>query len=146
MNNLQVFNNPEFGEVRTIKRDGEPWFVLKDICELFGERNYRRVSARLDEDEKGVSQIATPGGTQNMTIVNKSGLYSALFQMQPEKARGVSEEYIEGRKKQLKSFKRWITSEVIPSIRKHGAYITPDTLEQMIADPDTCLLYTSRCV
>ena len=54
MNNLQVFNNPEFGEVRTIERDGEPWFVLKDICELFGERNYRRVSARLDEDEKGV--------------------------------------------------------------------------------------------
>lgn len=139
MNNLQVFNNPEFGEVRTIKRDGEPWFVLKDICELFGERNYRRVSARLDEDEKGVSQIATPGGTQNMTIVNESGLYSALFQMQPEKARGVSEEYIEGRKKQLKSFKRWITSEVIPSIRKHGAYITPDTLEQMIADPDTTI-------
>lgn len=139
MNNLQVFNNPEFGEVRTIERDGEPWFVLKDICELFGERNYRRVSARLDEDEKGVSQIATPGGTQNMTIVNESGLYSALFQMQPEKARGVSEEYIEGRKKQLKSFKRWITSEVIPSIRKHGAYITPDTLEQMIADPDTTI-------
>ena len=93
MNDLQVFENPDFGQVRTVTKDGEPWFVLKDVCTSFGETNYRRVSARLDEDEKGVSQIGTPGGNQSMTIVNESGLYAALFAMQPEKARGVTEEY-----------------------------------------------------
>ena len=122
MNTLQVFENPEFGSIRTVEIGGEPWFVLKDICEAFGEKNYRRVSSRLDDDEKGVSQISTPGGNQSMTIVNEAGLYSALFYMQPEKARNVSDKYIEGRKKQLKKFKRWVTAEVLPSIRKTGGY------------------------
>lgn len=123
MNELQIFENSQFGTIRAIEKDGEPWFVLKDVCETFGETNYRRVAARLDDDEKGVSQITTPGGNQNMTIVNEPGLYSALFAMQPEKARGVSDEYIETRIKQLKAFKRWITHEVIPSIRRNGGYI-----------------------
>lgn len=82
---IQIFKNDQFGQIRTLTKDGEPWFVLKDVCESFGETNYRRVSARLDDDEKGVSQIATPGGEQNMTIINESGLYSALFAMQPRK-------------------------------------------------------------
>lgn len=122
MNELQLFENPEFGQIRAIEKDGEPWFVLKDVCEVFGETNYRRVSSRLDDDEKGVSQISTPGGPQNMTVVNEYGLYSSLFAMQPEKARGVSDEYIETRTMQLKSFKRWITHDVLPSIRKTGSY------------------------
>lgn len=135
MNELQVFENPDFGQVRTVTKDGEPWFVLKDVCTSFGETNYRRVSARLDEDEKGVSQIDTPGGNQSMTIVNESGLYAALFAMQPEKARGVTEGYVEKRQQQLKSFKRWITHEVIPSIRKTGSYSIqePETPAQLRA-------------
>lgn len=123
MSNIQIFNNPEFGEIRTIEQNGEPWFVLKDVCEAFGEQNYRRVSARLDEEEKGVSQIATPGGMQNMTVVSEAGLYSTLFAMQPEKARGVDESYIAKRQEQLKRFRKWVTSEVLPSIRKNGGYI-----------------------
>lgn len=68
MNGMQVFSNLEFGSICTIKVDGEPWFVLKDVREAFGETNYRRVAIRLEDDEKGVSQITTPGGKQNMTI------------------------------------------------------------------------------
>lgn len=123
MSNIQIFNNPEFGEIRTININNEPWFVLKDLCAAFGDQNYRRVASRLEDDEKGVSQIATPGGNQSMTIVNESGLYSTLFAMQPEKARGVTDEYIKQRQEQLHKFKRWVTSEVLPSIRKHGGYI-----------------------
>lgn len=125
MNEMQVFNNPEFGDIRTVTVNEEPWFVLKDVCEAFGETNYRRVASRLEDDEKGVSQISTPGGKQNMTIVNESGLYSALFAMQPEKARGVCDEYIAKRQAQLRQFKRWVTSEVLPSIRKTGGYALP---------------------
>ena len=135
MNNLQIFNY-NGNEVRTIQKDGEPWWVLKDVCEIFGETNYRRVSGRLDEDEKGVSQINTPGGLQSMTVINEAGLYTTLFAMQPEKARGVTEEYVQQRQEQLKSFRKWVTSEVLPSIRKHGAYMTPETLEQAILNPD----------
>lgn len=135
MNELQIFENPEFGKIRAIEQNGEPWFVLKDVCEAFGETNYRRVAARLDDDEKGVSQISTPGGNQNMTIVNEPGLYSALFTMQPEKARGVSDEYIENRIKQLKTFKRWITHEVLPSIRKTGTYnALPDSQKSALTE------------
>lgn len=139
MSDIQIFNNPEFGEIRTIDQNGEPWFVLKDVCEVFGEQNYRRVSARLDEEEKGVSQIATPGGMQNMTVVSEAGLYSALFAMQPEKARGVDESYITKRQEQLKRFRKWVTSEVLPNIRKHGAYMTPETLQAAILNPDTMI-------
>ncbi len=131
MNELQIFNY-NGNEVRTIQKDGEPWWVLKDVCAVFGETNYRRVSGRLDEDEKGVSQIDTPGGIQSMTVINESGLYSALFTMQPEKARGVTEEYVQNRQEQLKSFRRWVTGEVLPSIRKTGTYSVPQTTEGQI--------------
>lgn len=139
MEEIQIFKNDELGEVRTIEENGEPWFVLKDVCEVFGEQNYRRVSQRLEEYEKGVSQIATPGGMQSMTLVNESGLYSTLFYMQPEKARGVSEEYIEKRKTQLKKFKHWVTHDVLPSIRKHGGYLTPQKVDEILSDPDTII-------
>lgn len=124
MNNLQIFNNAEFGSIRTVVIDDEPWFVGKDIAEYFGDSNYRRSLARLDEDEKGVSQIATLGGTQQMTIINESGLYSLMFYMQPQKAKGVSQNdtLINERIIKLKKFKRWVTSEVLPSIRKTGHY------------------------
>ena len=126
MNELQIFSNDQFGQIRTTVENGEPLFVLKDVCAVFGDQNYRRVSSRLDDDEKGVSQINTPGGIQNMVVVNEAGVYSALFAMQPEKARGVSDEYIEERAAQIKHFKRWITHEVIPTIRKTGGYVNDD--------------------
>ena len=126
MNNLQVFNNPEFGEVRTIKRDGEPWFVGKDVAAALGYAKERNaISSHVDDEDKKDAPIQGPlGGPQTMTIINESGLYSLILSSKLPTA---------------KAFKRWITSEVIPSIRKHGAYITPDTLEQMIADPDTTI-------
>lgn len=111
---IQIFKNDEFGEVRTLVANNEPWFVLKDVCAAFGESNYRRVSARLDDDEKGVSQMDTHGGKQTMTVINESGVYSVLFAMQPEKARGVTDDYICQRQAQLRKFKKWVTSEVPP--------------------------------
>ncbi len=125
MNNLQVFNNPKFGEVRTVERDGEPWFVGKDVAAALGyEKPTDAARKHVDLEDRGVSKIETPYGTQEMTVINESGLYSLVLSSKLPTA---------------KAFKRWITSEVIPSIRKHGAYITPDTLEQMIADPDTTI-------
>ena len=121
MNELQIFNYHD-KEIRTVEKDGEIWWVLKDVCAAFGVTSYRDVAARLDDDEKGVGEIATPGGMQKLTIVNQSGLYSALFTMQPYKARGVPDELIEERKQQLKDFKRWVTHEVLPSIQRTGSY------------------------
>lgn len=138
MHELQVFNY-QGKEVRTIEKDNETWWVAKDVCDVFGETNYRRATQRLDSDEKGVSQIDTPGGKQDMAVVNEAGLYSLLFAMQPTKSRGVDDDYIQQRENALKSFKRWVTHEVLPSIRKHGAYMTPETLEAAILNPDTII-------
>lgn len=136
MNELQIFTNDTFGEVRTVTRGGEPWFVAADVCEFFGVTNRNRALQSLDEDEKGGTQIDTPGGTQTMTIISESGLYSLLFYLQPTKARGISDEQIAERCELLRKYKRWITHEVIPSIRRHGAYITTETAEKIMADPD----------
>lgn len=134
MNELQIFNNPEFGSVRTSNINGEPWFVGKDVCEAFGDTNYRRSLSNIDDSDKGVSQIETPGGKQNMVIINESGLYSLLFQMQPQKAKGVSqnESVIDERIEKLHRFKRWVTSEVLPSIRNTGAYGKPMSTGEQI--------------
>ena len=85
MNELEIFNNPEFGQIRATEINGEPYFVGKDVCDAFGDTNYRRSLSKIDDSDKGVSQIATPGGKQTMTVINESGLYSLLFQMQPQK-------------------------------------------------------------
>ena len=138
---VKIFKNPvhpEFGEIRTLLIDNEPWFVGKDVCQAFGDTNYRRSLSVVDAYDKGVSQIATPGGKQNMTIINESGLYTLLFQMQPQKAKGVSQNdtLIEEKIQKLHDFKRWVTSEVLPSIRKNGAYIRNQenmTPEQLVA-------------
>ena len=131
MDDIRVFNF-QSNEVRVVKGDnGEPWFVAKDVCAYFGETNYRRAIQSCDEEEKGVSQITTPGGPQNMTIVNESGLYSLLFAMRPSKARGVSPEYIKERQEKIHAFKRWVTHEVLPSIRKHGGYIASNGTESV---------------
>lgn len=125
MNDLKIFENPAFGQVRTLEREGEPWFVGKDVAEALGYSNTAdAIQKHVDEEDKLTSQIAIAGQGRNVVIINESGLYSLVLSSKLPTA---------------KAFKRWITSEVIPSIRKHGAYIMPDTLEQMIADPDTAI-------
>lgn len=121
MNELRIFNY-ESNQIRTVELNGELWWVAKDICDVFGETNRNRAMQALDDDEKGYTQIDTPGGMQKMAIVNEPGVYHLLFAMQPEKARGVSDEYIQKRMEQLKAFRRWITHQVLPSIRRTGTY------------------------
>jgi len=128
MNKMEVFNNKEFGSVRIVEKNGEFLFVVKDVCEVFGDKHYRRSVSRLDEDEKGVTQISTPGGRQKMTVVNEPGLYSLLFYMQPEKA-NIPETVREERINKIKKFKKWVTSEVLPSIRKTGGYMIDNPTE-----------------
>ena len=122
----EIVKSFEGNDIRIVEREDGIWFAAKDVCAYFGEKNYRRAIGSLDSDEKGVSQMNTPGGRQNLTVVNESGLYGLLFAMQPQKARGVSEEYIHERQEKLRLFKRWVTHEVLPSIRKTGAYVAPN--------------------
>lgn len=134
MNDLQIFTYNET-PLRVLEKDGEIWWVLKDVCSLFGVANYRDIAKRLDEDEKGVVLADTPSGKQNMTAVNESGLYTAFFTMQPGQSRTATAEEIEQRKLALKAFKRWVTHEVLPQIRRTGEYSTnqPMTPAQLIA-------------
>lgn len=124
MNNITIFNNSEFGDIRTIMINNEPWFVGKDVSDAFGDSNYRRSLSRLDSEEKTITKILTSGGYQNLIVINESGLYSLLFYMQPAKAKGVSQNdtLVNERIGKLKKFKRWVTSEVLPSIRNTGSY------------------------
>lgn len=109
MNNLQIFNSPEFGQVRIVQKNGEPWFVGKDVAEILGYSNTKDAIAKhVDDEDKLGAQIATSGQNRNMTIINESGLYSLILSSKMPKA---------------KEFKRWVTSEVIPAIRKTGGYI-----------------------
>ena len=125
-NVLTVFTNPEFGSVRTVELDGEPWLVGKDVAEALGYSNTRDALDRhVDpEDKNTVVNLDGNRGNPNMTIINESGLYSLVLSSK-----------LPGAKK----FRRWVTGEVLPSIRRHGAYMTPDTLRQAMADPE--LLY-----
>ena len=109
-NQLTSFSHEIFGSIRTLTKDGEPWFVAVDVCKSLDIGNSRQALTRLDEDEKGVISTDTLGGEQQMSIVNEPGLYSLV---------------LGSRKTEAKAFKRWITHEVIPQIRKTGAYISP---------------------
>lgn len=108
MNKLKVFNNPEFGKVRTVEINGEPWLVGKDVAAALGYQNPQRaIRDHVDEEDKGVTEMVTPGGKQSVPIINESGLYSLVLSSK-----------LPGAKK----FRRWVTSEVLPSIRKTGHY------------------------
>lgn len=107
MNELQSFTY-QTNEVRTVQRNGEPWFVLRDVCEVLCIGSPHKVYERLDEDEKGRSQIPTPGGLQEMSVINESGLYAVILRSD---------------KPEAKPFRKWVTTEVLPSIRKNGGYI-----------------------
>lgn len=138
MNELTIFKNAEFGEIRTIQINNEPWFVGKDICQAFGDKNHNRSLGRVDEIDRTQWDIKDAlGRNQKILLINESGLYSLLFAMQPQKANndGVPDAYpieVRQRIEKLHKFKRWVTSEVLPSIRKHGMYATDKLLE----DPD----------
>lgn len=123
MNDLQIFKYQD-SEVRTVELNGEPWFVLKDVCGILSIGNVSDVYTRLDADEKGVGQIDTLGGRQNMNIINESGLYNVILRSD---------------KPEAKPFRKWVTAEVLPTIRKHGAYMTPETLQAAILNPDTMI-------
>lgn len=122
MNDIQIFSYNS-NEVRTIQRDGEPWFVLKDVCQILGmdTTQLKKVADRLEADEKGRNLIPTPGGEQESWIINESGLYNVILRSD---------------KPEAKPFRKWVTSEVLPVIRKHGAYMTPETLQAAIMNPD----------
>ncbi len=107
---ITEFNSPEF-QLRAITINNEPWFVAKQVCDALGHTNARMALQRLDNDEKGVRKVYTPGGEQEVNIINESGLYSLILR---------------SNKPQAKAFKKWVTSEVLPSIRKSGSYILPD--------------------
>lgn len=124
MNELKAFKNPKFGTIRTTTINGEPWFVAVDVCKALEIQNNRDAISRLDADEKGVASTDTLGGKQELTIVNEPGLYALV---------------LGSRKPEAKAFKRWITHDVIPTIRKHGAYMTPETIEKVLSDPDTII-------
>lgn len=129
MSSLQLFsfNNQN---VRTVVVNGEPWFVTADVCEYFGVTNRNRVMQSVDDEDKGGTQINTPGGKQTLTTVNESGLYSILFALQPTKARGLSQSVIDERVELIRNFKRWVTREVLPSIRKTGSYGVPASQQE----------------
>lgn len=108
---IAVISSPEFGEIRNVVVDGIPLFVAKDICDALGISKYRDAMTRLDEDERMSISVDTLGGKQSMTAVNESGLYTLVFQ---------------SRKPEAKAFRKWVTGEVLPNIRKHGFYMTPE--------------------
>ena len=128
-NKLMIFENEAFGKVRTLNLNGEPWFVAADVCKALELGNPSMTVERLDDDEKGISTIDTLGGKQRMAIINEPGLYSLV---------------ITSRKPEAKAFKRWITHEVIPAIRKHGAYMTDALLSRMDEHPELISEYIGK--
>ena len=121
MEELQIFSNAEFGEVRTLVLNNEPWFVGKDVAEVLGYSNPRKaIGDHIDDEDKGVTKCDTLGGSQDLTVINESGLYSLILSSKLPTA---------------KAFKRWVTSEVLPSIRKHGLYAK----EELLDNPDIAI-------
>jgi prophage antirepressor-like protein len=121
-NTVQIFEHEEFGRVRTVKIDGVPWFVGKDVTDILGYTNSRKaLNDHVDDEDRLAYRFVTSGQNRSMTIINESGLYSLI---------------LSSRLPQAKAFKRWVTTTVLPSIRKYGAYITGDTLSQMIGSPE----------
>lgn len=114
MNTLQIFNNEEFGSIRTLMIDGEPWFVGRDVALALGYRMASDLVRRIDAEDRGTHLVRTQSGDQNMTVINESGLYVAILSSKLPSA---------------KKFKRWITHEVLPAIRQTGSYTLPDVQE-----------------
>lgn len=122
MNEIQIFKNDSFGAVRTVEVNGTPYFVGKDVAEILGYSNTRDALAKhVDDEDKNTVAIHDGIGNPNKTVINESGLYSLILSSKLPKA---------------KEFKHWVTSEILPAIRKHGAYMTENTLEKALTSPD----------
>ena len=120
---IRIFENDQFGNVRVVIRDDEPWFVAADVCRALDVGNPSQALTRLDEDEKMTTLISNEGaasGKSSMAFVNEPGLYALV---------------LSSRKKEARAFKRWITHEVIPDIRKHGMYMTSSIVQQVVGNP-----------
>lgn len=125
MKEIQIFSSPQFGEIRTLAdEDNEPLFCLADLCAALGISNHRNVKARLDEEDVRLMDTPTNGGLQQITFVTESGMYDVILRSDAEKA---------------KPFRKWVTSEVLPTICKHGVYATPQTIDNLLADPDNAI-------
>ena len=128
MADIKIWENPEFGELRIVDMNGEPWMVGKDVAQALGYGEGKSlanaVANHVDPEDKGVTELMTPGGKQKMVVINESGLYSLVLSSKLPGA---------------KRFRRWVTDEVLPSIRKHGAYMAPETLQKALLNPDTMI-------
>lgn len=125
MNDITVFENPDFGTVRTVEINGEPWLVGKDVAAALGYSDTNKaIAMHVDNEDKLNDKTALSLGQRGGWFINESGLYSLVLSSK-----------LPGAKK----FRRWITSEVLPSIRRHGAYLTPETIEKVLDDPDTII-------
>ena len=125
MSELQIFSSEEFGKVRVVERDGEPWFVGKDVAEALGYKDtVNALKAHVDSEDKAGWRITTQFGMKETTIINESGVYALVFGSKLPSA---------------KEFKRWVTSEVLPAIRKHDGYLTAKKVEEVLTDPDTII-------
>ena len=122
-NALQVFEY-KGTSVRTIERDGEAWFVAKDVCDVLEIRNVADALSSLDDDEKGIAKTDTLGGKQNVSVISEPGLYALV---------------LKSRKPEAKEFSRWVRHEVLPAIRKHGGYLTPAKMEEALLNPDVII-------
>lgn len=121
MNELKIFKNENFGEVRTSIINNEPWFSLADVCRILEINNPRMAKTRLSEKGVSTTDILTNGGVQQANFINESNLYKLIFQ---------------SRKPEAERFADWVTSEVLPTIRRHGAYMTETVIERTLTDPD----------
>ncbi|OQA45939.1 MAG: hypothetical protein BWY46_02055 [Firmicutes bacterium ADurb.Bin300] len=118
MNEIRTFENEQFGSIRTKMIDGEPWFVAKDVALALGYKNFRdAIKKHVDDEDKGVAKCDSLGGMQSLATINESGLYSLILSSKLPSA---------------KDFKHWVTKEVLPSIRKYGAYFTDETLDRVM--------------
>ena len=127
MSNIQIFENPEFGSIRIVEINNEPWFVGKDVAEVLGYSNPRKALAdHIKENHKqdGVTIRDSMGREQKPIIIDEAGLYSLVMRSKTEKA---------------EKFQEWVTSEVLPAIRKHGGYLSPEKIEEVLSDPDTII-------
>lgn len=123
MNQLTIFNNEEFGTIRAIERDGEPWFLGKDVAEVLGYTNPQKaIRDHVDEEDKLTERIVLSGQNREAFIINESGVYALIFGSKLSKA---------------KEFKRWVTNEVLPSIRKHGVYMTDSKAYDLLHNEDS---------
>lgn len=134
MEKIQIFNNPDFGDIRTVIIDNEPWFVGKDLSKSLGYKDNTSAMRNVDSDDKRGCRVSTPSGIQKMTTVNESGMYSLIFGSKLDSA---------------KKFKRWVTKEVLPSIRKTGSYGQEESTKQkiqLLAQGTTELYQRVECV